>query len=204
MDQNTAKMEDRIQKDESYRRELMVLFKDLRSLAISGMEFFQEEKGQNNERFHSAFNNLYEHLERGIEPAVDYLTRIAHVYDYDADHPGNGYRSIVKVVYKCALHIRKLCRYITLNRDSFLFRGGHYSKELDAYVTTLGQLRACLFYIQKLSSYSRDGELCPDEDALSEDEYTTAERLMIEVENLCQETFYGRCLAFQVDDDDHR
>lgn len=191
-------MDRRMEKDEAYRRELMILFKDLRSMAVSGMEYFRELKGPNNEKFHSSFNDLYEHLERGIEPAVDYLTRVAHTYDYDAATPGNGYRSIVDVVHKCALHILQLCRYITLNRESFLFRGGHYSRELNAYVTTLGQLRACLFYLQKLSTYTSQGELTPNEEALSEEEYKTAERLMIEVENLSQETFYGRCLGFQV------
>ena len=37
-----------------------------------------------------------------------------------------------------------------------------------------------------------------DQEALSSEEYKTAESLMMEVELLSQETFYGRCLGFQV------
>ena len=77
----------------------------------------------------------------------------------------------------------------------FLF---HFSKELEAYVNTLGQLRACLYYLQKLVHYCKMGDLFVDQEALSSEEYQTAESLMMEVELLSQETFYGRCLGFQV------
>lgn len=52
--------------------------------------------------------------------------------------------------------------------------------------------------MEKLIHYSDNGILFPDEDALSAEEYSTAEGLMHEVEFLSQEMFYGRCLGFQV------
>lgn len=190
----------RVEEDEKLRRDLLVLFKNLRAQAISNLEYYQDISGANYERFQSSFRRLYEHLDRGIEPGVEYLLRICHLYDYDSHTPANGYRSMVKVIHKCCIKILGLARYITVNRESFLFRSGHYSREIEAYVMTLGQLRACLYYLQKLVAFCREGELFPDEEVISEesDERETAMSLMMEFESLSQEIFYGRCLGFQV------
>jgi len=95
------------------------------------------------------------------------------------------------------------CRYIGCHRDSILFRADHYSRELSAYVTVLGQLRACLYYLHKLVAYcvpapNKANLLFLDEDASCEADRRVAMQMMREVENLCQDCFYGRCLGFQV------
>lgn len=59
----------------------------------------------------------------------------------------------------------------------------------------LGQLRATLYYAQKLVAYSEEGSLFADEDNLED---PVVEKLMEEVECLSQNCFYGRCLGFQV------
>ena len=179
------------EKDENLRRELMILFKNLRAQAISNMEYYQSETGANNERFQSSFRRLYEHLDRGVEPGIEYLLQIANQFDFDPSIPANGYRSMIQTIHKCCIKILGLARYITVNRESFLFRSGHYSREIEAYVTTLGQLRACLYYLQKLVAYCKESELFPDPDAISNDnsEFESAESLMMEFESLSQETF---------------
>ena len=192
-----GKWEGRIAIDESYRRQLSLLFKELRSQALCNSDYFQADSGPVHERFHRSFRQLYDHLDHGLESSVNQLLRTAHNYDVSPLIPANGYRSMIKVVHKCCCHLVQLTRYIVVNRDSFLFRGGHYSRELAAYVTTLGQLRACLYYLQRLSAYCKEGCLFPEPETLSE-QYSTAERLMLEVETLSQEPFYGRCLGFQV------
>ena len=68
-------------------------------------------------------------------------------------------------------------------------------RELEAYVGTLGQLRACLYYAQKLMTYCQEGQLFADEETLDD---ALAEQLMEDVEMLSQDCFYGRCLGFQV------
>ncbi len=190
--------EKRIEEDDSFRRELSLLFKQLRAESISGIEYFQDKSGSINEKFYASFVHLYDHLDQGVEPACDGILRVAHEYDFNPTMPYNGYRSMVKVTHKCSLKILQMSRYISTNRESFMFRGNHYSKELEAYVITLGQLRACLYYLQKLLHYCPDGSLFSDEESLTEEEYKQAEKLMGEVEGLSQESFYGRCLGFQV------
>ncbi len=73
----------RIEEDEKYRRELQLLFKKLRSQAISNIEFFKDGKSANDERFYSAFTHLYEHLDKGMEPGVEYFLGMAHMFDFD-------------------------------------------------------------------------------------------------------------------------
>jgi len=187
--------------DDVYRRELATLLRLLRSHAVENAQFFSgyAVSGSSGERLYTSCRQLIGHLDGGIVSGVDSLLQTAPMFDYSRLQPGSGYRSMVTVVHKCSLHLLTLVRYIGVNRESYLFRCEHYSRELDAYVTVLGQLRACLYYLQKLVSYCMDGSLFPDENTLSSEEYHTAEYLMKEVEALCQEPFYGRCLAFQVE-----
>ena len=186
--------------DDVYRREFGALLRLLRSHAVENTQYFggRALSGTAGERLSTSCRQLVGHLDGGVVSGVDALLQVAPMFDYSRLQPGSGYRSMVTVVHKCCLHLLTLVRYIRVNRESYLFRAEHYSRELAAYVAVLGQLRACLYYLQKLVLYCMDGSLFPDENTLSAEEYHTAEYLMKEVETLCQEPFYGRCLGFQV------
>lgn len=189
----------RSETDASYRREIVSFIREIKCKSASGIEYFRHKQTDaNGKRFFEAFARLHEHTNPGIEPSVEYLLDVAYLYDLDPSVPGNGYRSILTVIQKCCIRIVALIRYISCNIDSFFFRGDHYSRELESYVTVFGQLRACVYYLEKLVAYCPDGVLFPDQLSVSADDQTIAEQLMGEVESLCQESFYGRCLGFQV------
>lgn len=183
-------------KDAEMCKTLLNLFKTLRSLSVSNMEHYQTGVDSYQARFHVAFCLIYEHLELGVEPATKDIVKKLHRYDAYPGVPANGYRSILRITQKCCLHLLQLTRHISINKDSMFFRSAHYCKELESYVTALGQLRACLYYSQKLIFYCDDGELFASEEKL--DTESEAEQLMMEVEKLSQNCFYGRCLGFQV------
>ncbi|XP_013394169.1 hormone-sensitive lipase-like [Lingula anatina] len=161
------------------------------------MEYFEGHKHHNHDKFYKMFCTLLEHLDSdsGVDQFLDRLLQDMHTYDYDEFTPANGYRSIIKVLHKCCVHILVLCRYISVNKGSFLFRCGHYSRELSAYVNCLGQIRAAMFYAVKLMGYCEVGELFSDDNKFRGNE--TAERLMAESECIDAQYFYGRCLGFQ-------
>jgi len=186
--------------DDVYRREIATLLRLLHSYAVENATYFGDGAMavSSSQRLYTSCRQLIDHLDGGVVSGVDALLKAAPLFDYSHHQPGSGYRSMVAVVHKCCLHLLTLVRYIGVNRESYLFRAEHYSRELEAYVTMLGQLRACLYYHHKLVLYCMDGSLFADENILSPEEYHTAEYLMKEVESLCQEAFYGRCLGFQV------
>lgn len=189
---------DSLEADKQYELELRQLFRDLKTAAVVNIEYFQNAKGANNERFFTCFSTLWDHIQSGIEPATIQLLTNARNFDYNLLVRANGYRSLIKVIQKCCLHLLQLCRHISSTKETMLFRGTFYCKELDAYVTVLGQLRACTFYAQKFSAYCHEGQLFPDVNSLSEKDSKQAALLMTEVEALCQEPFFGRCLGFHV------
>lgn len=184
--------------DEQYKTELRQLFKDLKTVAVTNLEYFQNVKGANNERFFTCFSTLWDHIESGIEPVTFQLLATASNFDCSELIRANGYRSMVKVIHKCCLHLMQLSRHILVTKETMLFRATFYSNELEAFVTLLGQLRACAFYAQKLLVYCNKGRLFPDVNSLPEADYRQASLLLSEVEALCQEPFYGRCLGFHV------
>ena len=116
-------------------------------------------------------------------------------YDVCPEIPANGYRSLLKIIQKCCMHLLQLCRHITINRDSVLFRIVHYARELECYVAVLGQLRACLYFSCQLMAYCPKDSLFIDKDGLKD---PIAFRLLKEFDSLSQDCFYGRCLGFQV------
>ena len=57
---------------------------------------------------------------------------------------------------------------------------------------TLGQLIASLHYLKQLMSYCSDGELFLKDDSV------VGDSLLLQVEMINTDCFYGRCLGFQV------
>lgn len=171
------------------------LFKDLRSLATSNIEYFRSGTSSTHARLHASFCLLHEHIDRGIQPTVELIAPRLAEYDLSPDVQANGFRSIITVIHKCCLHILQLVRHIHVTRTSMFFRASHFSAELDAYVETLGQLRACLEHAYRLMDFCKDGSLFADEEMITD---VIAEELTQKLEKLSQECFYGRTLGFQV------
>ncbi|KAL8612264.1 hypothetical protein ACOMHN_038176 [Nucella lapillus] len=170
------------------------IVRELKSLAITNIEYFKDGKHSHHAKFHVAFCMLFEYLDLGIEPCFREISLRVHEFDASPTEKGNGYRSLLRIVQKCCLHLLQISRHVSTNRESVLFRRAFYMKELEAYVATLGQLRACLYYAQKLMTYCQAGQLFADEETLDD---ALAEQLMTDVEMLSQDCFYGRCLGFQ-------
>jgi len=104
--------------DEHHRQELLTLFRELRSYAISIGEFYKDS-GRNvdlsRRRMHSAASRLYEHVDRGIQPGIEYLINVAYLYDLDQSTRANGYRSFIIVVERCCQRLLALTRYGVCN-----------------------------------------------------------------------------------------
>lgn len=120
--------------DERPERLFSLLAREIKSLALNNIQYFQNGKQSYHAKFHVAFSLLREYMDVGIEPS--YLELCKHLlnnnkYDFSDDVKGNGYRSLLKVVSKCCVHLLHLCKYISSMRDSILFRKRFYSKELE-------------------------------------------------------------------------
>ncbi|XP_022108373.1 hormone-sensitive lipase-like [Acanthaster planci] len=173
---------------------VLMSIKTLRQLVINNIEHYQKSKSSSGEKFFTVFC-LIEQESDAVRPAVETLAAIAPRFDYDELTPGNGYRSLIGVVDCCVEKLIQISRYIAVNRDSLLFRAGHYLRELEAYSKVLSQLRVLLSYGEKLLAYSEVDkcQLFPEKDQLEQ----MPQDIMLEVQALDRECFYGRCLGFQ-------
>ncbi|KAK7886871.1 hypothetical protein WMY93_026492 [Mugilogobius chulae] len=116
---------------------------------------------------------------------------VYHHFDFDPHIPANGYRSLVKVVRCCLLHIIHKGRYITVNRRSIFFRVAHNAGEMEAYCNALCQLRALLYLAQRMLHDNSHGNL------FFQDESGLSESFVREYASMHKGCFYGRCLGFQ-------
>ncbi|XP_077383928.1 hormone-sensitive lipase isoform X3 [Festucalex cinctus] len=133
---------------------------------------------------------IQEHA-RSLEPVISGFAAVYHHFDFDPHIPANGYRSLVKVVRCCLLHIIHKGRYITANRRSIFFRVAHNAGEMEAYCNALCQLRALLYLAQRMLHDNSHGNL------FFHDESGLSESFVREYRSMHKGCFYGRCLGFQ-------
>lgn len=126
-----------------------------------------------------------------VEPLITGFTAVYHHFDLDAQTPGNGYRTLVKVVHSCVTHILQKARYIASNCSGAFFRMDHNTAEMEAYCSALCQLRALLYLAQILLHDNPHGQL------YSQEEGGLRERFVQEYISMHKACFYGRCLGFQ-------
>lgn len=90
-------------------------------------EFYKHDKTFIGSRMSSAFDKLYENLNKAV-PVTRNIDSFAHIYDFDESTPGNGYRSFIFIFEAALDYSLKTCQYINDNRGSLLFRKSLYLK----------------------------------------------------------------------------
>ncbi|XP_072227182.1 lipase, hormone-sensitive a [Leuresthes tenuis] len=142
------------------------------------------------QRLLTCMKTIQEHG-RALKPVVASFTAVYHHYDFDAQTPGNGYRTLVKVLQSCLLHIIHKGRYIASNYSGAFFRADHNASEMEAYCSALCQLRALLHLAQRLMNDNDHGQLYTLQDG------DLSHRFVQEYSSMHKACFYGRCLGFQ-------
>ncbi|XP_069041394.1 hormone-sensitive lipase isoform X2 [Lepisosteus oculatus] len=171
------------------------VFSALYDVCQENVQFFSAQpgggaSGEAARRFVEAFSQIQGHA-HSLEPVMGGFSALCHVFDFDPQTPANGYRSLIKVVRSCLLHIVHKGRYIAANRRSIFFRANHNAAEMEAYCSALCQLRALLYLAQRLLAENRHGNLFfAEESGLSE-------QFVREYSSMHKGCFYGRCLGFQ-------
>lgn len=170
------------------------VFAALYSVCEENATFFSEgakgSQGDAARRLVDTMNLIQEHA-RSLEPVVSGFAAVYHHFDFDPHIPANGYRSLVKVVRCCLMHIIHKGHYITVNRRSIFFRVAHNAGEMEAYCSALCQLRALLYLAQRMLHDNSHGNL------FFQDENGLSESFVREYASMHKGCFYGRCLGFQ-------
>ncbi|XP_035485492.2 hormone-sensitive lipase isoform X1 [Scophthalmus maximus] len=170
------------------------VFAALYSVCEENATFFSRgakgSQGDAARRLLESMNLIQEHA-RGLEPVISGFALVYHHFDFDPHIPANGYRSLVKVVRCCLLHIIHKGRYIFANRRSIFFRVAHNAGEMEAYCNALCQLRALLYLAQRMLHDNSYGDL------FFQDESGLSESFVREYSSMHKGCFYGRCLGFQ-------
>lgn len=146
--------------------------------------------GDHADRLLGLMRQIQEHG-HAVKPLVTGFIAVYHHFDLDANTPGNGYRSLVKVVHSCTLHIIQKARYIASNCNGPFFRMEHNVAEIEAYCSALCQLRALLYLAQVLLNDNAHGQL------YSHEKGGLSEKFVQEYISMHKACFYGRCLGFQ-------
>ncbi|XP_047216878.1 hormone-sensitive lipase isoform X2 [Girardinichthys multiradiatus] len=170
------------------------VFEALYSVCEENVTFFsggtKGTQGDAGQRLVEVMKRIQDHA-RNLEPVISGFAAVYHHFDFDPHIPANGYRSLVKVVRCCLLHIIHKGRYITANRRSIFFRVAHNAGEMEAYCNALCQLRALLYLAQRMLHDNSHGNL------FFQDESGLSESFIREYASMHKGCFYGRCLGFQ-------
>lgn len=102
-------------------------FDALRDLCNNNIDYFRTDESEAGQRFLNSYVGLLDHIETARE-YVEQIRMFAHEYDFNADTPGNGYRSFLLVVRSCIGHSLKLSSHVMQKRGTLLFRKSLYMK----------------------------------------------------------------------------
>jgi hormone-sensitive lipase len=182
---------------------------ELTKLCQNNENFFKNDKTVAGSRILIAFERLKEFLGLSM-PVVKEIESFAHTYDYDAKTPGNGYRSFI-FIYESALeYSMRVCKYITENRGSLLFRKSLYLKyvffififhitllyccrEIDVCAQMIESLHTICVDLLKMHAISENGNLYSKE-------YSHDNLITKSVKTLNMTCFYGRAVGFQYEE----
>ncbi|XP_053345730.1 lipase, hormone-sensitive a [Clarias gariepinus] len=128
---------------------------------------------------------------RAASALVSGFAAVYHHFDFNPETPANGYRTLVKVVLSCVLHIIQKSRYITSNCSGIFFRVEHNARELEVYCMAFCQLRALLYLAKHLLENNEHWQL----HALDNEDLSR--RFVNAYTSMHKGCFYGRCLGFQ-------
>lgn len=173
--------------------DVFIQFDELRQICAANYEHYNNctNPSEVEQRFENAFISLLKNLDE-IVPLYDTIQSFAHEYDFDCDHPANGFRSFLYVVEKCVQHTTKAATYIQSNKTalSFAVKRYQYIKEIEACNLLMENLTNCLEHLITLREWTENGDLFPSSQH-------TAKQLLVKAHKIDQYSFYGRCLGFQ-------
>lgn len=178
--------------DKSFQEPEPPAWATLHCLCTTNMEHFDSYQDEGGMRIKGALLVVLDTLENLKSLYVE-ISKIAPLFDFDENTPGNGYRSFLILVDKCIMHTMLVCQEIHNQKDSMLFRKTYYMREIEAYSQLLASLCTCLQHIKILYSKSKQNE---EYSLFLSDEYD-AQEILSQAENINQYCFYGRCLGFQ-------
>lgn len=167
---------------------LPLLFQHLKRILADNTEYFEKYTSKAvYKTFFDGFNLMLTTIDTLEESAI-LLARTAPLYDYNSDIKGNGYRSLIKLVEQCIRSVTELSAYCQSHRDRFYFRSHHYSLEVEAFANVFQRTSELLQFAKIVVEDSVPDNLFPE---------CFDSKVMLEVEQLDRECFYGRTLGFQ-------
>lgn len=113
--------------DESKSPEKFIIWEALKSIIVNNIDYYKTDESTNGLKLHGAFLGIIDQMNEA-RPLIQEIELFCKAYDFDANTPGNGYRSFIKIA-DCAInHTRKIVKHVTENRSSLLFRKTNYTK----------------------------------------------------------------------------
>ncbi|KAH6931092.1 hypothetical protein HPB50_022202 [Hyalomma asiaticum] len=161
---------------------------ELLSLIEDNVYFFECARSDFGQRFSSQFGDLHDAVMQ-LRDDCALIARKAHLYDFDADTPGNGYRTCLIIVNRFLPICIKLCRHVVASRDSMFFRSEFYQKELEAHLSVVAGMQVSAQFLRRMLDVGTVGDLFVGEKL-------SIKELLEEYGSLPQVGFYGRLAGF--------
>ncbi|XP_066257180.1 hormone-sensitive lipase isoform X3 [Euwallacea similis] len=182
--QNTTSQTNGTQDHESITQYITIL----KNLAITNSDFFSKDSSENGQRLYISFIAIIDALD-ALLPRVTEVQARAKEFDFNAETPGNGYRSFITVFRLALKYAIEVNQKIILKRSSLLFRKNVLTKEIESCSHMLSSLEVCFKHLQTILSWSTAGNLFIED--------RPVEDLVSVCQDINQYCFYGRSLGFQ-------
>lgn len=161
---------------------------ELLSLIEDNVDYFESAQSDMGQRFSNQLGDLHDAVTQ-LRDDCTLIAQKAHLYDFDAETPGNGYRTCLIIVNRFLPICIKLCRHVIASRDSMFFRAEFYQKELEAHLSVVAGMQVSAQFLRRMLDVGTVGDLFVGEKL-------SIKELLEEYGSLPQVGFYGRLAGF--------
>ncbi|CAN8014256.1 unnamed protein product [Ixodes persulcatus] len=160
----------------------------LLSLIEDNVDHFEGLQTEYGQRFSQQFSDLHDAVTQLRGDCILIGAKV-HLYDFDVETPGNGYRTSLTIVNRFLPVCIKLCRHVISSRASMFFRTDFYHRELDAHLSVVAGMQVSAQFLLRMLDAGPRGDLFVSEKV-------SIRELLEEYGTLPQVGFYGRLAGF--------
>ena len=135
--------------DEKYFKSIEATIKEIKSYANSNFEYYKCYSDNLSLRFVQSCSFLLDYINDGLLEEIGFILTVGRSHDFSENCPGNGFRSLVKVIHRCCYRVLSLVRYISNKKSSVFFRHDTHGKEVKFYCFNLVHIQFLTYFIIK-------------------------------------------------------
>ena len=183
-------------KGEEYEFDFKAIYESLDPVIDSGIQYYTDKDGDVDTKFFKLFERAKKILEL-VRPLEESLSKTVDVFDLvypdGKQVKGNGFRSLLYVYHSALVSFQQVFEHWSKRHGGWLYVATEHLDSMRAHVRVVDGVHLLLKYAVLLAE-----QRVAERTVFSDGEIATVLKKLAISDEVERDSFYGRCLGFQV------